>query len=140
MVPLKNFDDLPIGIKDVDEQHERIMKYLEDLVYKIRNGTTQKINICELRKLNVTVDEHFYTEEYLLKKYNHPGLEKQQKEHSEIIEKFKKLYNLLQLNIITAFPEYLFTDLINTVKNHIIETDWVIFEDLKRYVQNTEAN
>ena len=137
---LESFDGLTVGIKDIDEQHERIMKYLEDLVYKIRNGTTQKINLCELRKLNVTVDEHFYTEEQLLKEYNHPALEKQQKEHNEMYEKFKKLYNLLQINIITAFPEQILNDTIDTVKKHITETDKITFEDIKRYEQNSKAN
>ncbi|MDY6820944.1 MAG: hemerythrin domain-containing protein [Deferribacterota bacterium] len=136
MAHLKNSNDFLIGIKDIDEQHERIMKYLEDTVFKIKNGTTKKLNLWRLRKLNVTVDEHFYTEEKLLKKYNHPALEKQMKEHSEIIEKFRKLYNLLDLNIVIALPEHILNDLIDTVKKHIIETDKTTFEDIKRYEQN----
>jgi hemerythrin-like metal-binding protein len=76
-----------------------------------------------LRKLNVIIDEHFYTEENLLKEYNYPYIEDHLKEHNEMSEKFRKLFNTVQSGLRSNTTEHLLDDLINYVKNHVMETD-----------------
>jgi hemerythrin-like metal-binding protein len=123
MDDLESSEDLLVGVREVDEQHLRILICLEGLNSKIKKRSAPETNLYELRKLNVVIDEHFYTEEHLLKEYNYPYIEDHLKEHNEMSEKFRKLYNTVHSGLPTNATEHLLNDLINHVKKHVMETD-----------------
>ena len=118
---------LDIGIDIIDEQHNKILETLQQFVSNIKNGIAVEKIKHEFRKLNILVDEHLYTEENLLKKYNCQDYEEHLKEHTMMNEKLMKFYNLLQLDFVSGFPETVLNSLLDTIKNHVIEKDSNIF-------------
>ncbi len=68
-MPLLNWDErYSLGIKKVDKQHDEITKILNRL-YELLDSDKEKEILALLEKLNKTVDEHFETENQLMKKY-----------------------------------------------------------------------
>jgi hemerythrin len=118
---------LDIGIDIIDEQHNKILETLQQFVSNIKNGIAVEKIKHEFRKLNILVDEHLYTEENLLKKYNCQDYEEHLKEHTMMNEKLIKFYDLLQLDFVSGFPETILNSLLDTIKNHVIEKDSIIF-------------
>lgn len=118
---------LDIGIDVIDKQHNNILETLLRFVSNIKNGIAVEKIKHEFRKLNILIDEHLYTEENLLKKYNSQDYEEHLKEHAMMNEKLMKFYSLLQLNFVSGFPETILNSLLDTIKNHIIEKDSNIF-------------
>ena len=112
-----------IGIDIIDGQHNHILKTLEHFISNIKSGIALEKIKYEFRKLNIFIDEHLYTEENLLKKYNCQDYEEHLNEHTKMNEKLMKFYSLLQLNFISGFPETFLNDLLDAIKHHIIETD-----------------
>ena len=119
--------NLNVGIDIIDKQHNNILETLLRFVSNIKNGIAVEKIKHEFRKLNILIDEHLYTEENLLKKYNCQDYEEHLKEHTMMNEKLMKFYNLLQLDFVSGFPETVLNSLLDTIKNHVIEKDSNIF-------------
>jgi hemerythrin len=112
-----------IGIDVLEEQHNHILKTLQYFISNIKSGIAVEKIKSEFRKLRILIDEHLYTEENLLKKYNCQDYEEHLNEHTKMNEKLIKFFSLLQLNFISGFPETFLNDLLDAIKQHIIQTD-----------------
>lgn len=131
---------LNIGIDIIDKQHNNVLEELQQFVSNVKNGITVEKMKDEFRKLTILIDEHLYTEENLMKKYNCQDYEEHQKEHAMMTEKLMKFYRLIQLNFISGFPETVLNSLLDTIKNHIIEKDSNIFNNRVNNRANSRAN
>jgi len=116
-------------------------KHYYNFVSNIKNGIAVEKIKHEFRKLNILIDEHLYTEENLLKKYNCQDYEEHLKEHTMMNEKLMKFYSLLQLDFVSGFPETVLNSLLDTIKNHVIEKDSKIFNNMvNNWINNRVIN
>ncbi len=85
-------DIYSVGIKIIDEQHEKLFKIGSDInetAYDY-DGDDQNDRICSLiEELVDYTNYHFTTEEDLFEKYNYPNAESHKEEHKEFIETLK---------------------------------------------------
>jgi hemerythrin len=70
-----------VGVKLLDEHHERIVRMINRLISD-RGATVRSETISELLDaLTKYASDHFRAEEQLLEKYGYPGLVRQKEEH-----------------------------------------------------------
>ena len=75
-------DEYSVGIGELDDQHKSLFNLLDKLSAAI--GDKDKLSLSYIvTSLEVYVVFHFTSEEHLLAKYGYPGLDKQEKEHTE---------------------------------------------------------
>ncbi len=86
--------DLELGIKVIDDQHKRIIDYINDLDIAIGSNDKQKIIDVANRVVSYTL-EHFSYEEALLRKANYMLTEP----HIKVHEHFKEDVGIMHQNV-----------------------------------------
>lgn len=121
------------GIKEIDEQHRKIINIINSYKKCISN---KNINIyykigSVLSFLTNYTSYHFDTEEEFLRSIKYPELEKQISMHRSFIQKLKKvLIKLKNKQSYTPIEFYYF--LMNWLNNHIINEDMKIASYVKQ--------
>ncbi|MBU1247236.1 MAG: bacteriohemerythrin [Proteobacteria bacterium] len=77
-------DDHKVGVKEVDEQHQKLFDMLNDLHQAAVNGSEQSVLAAILDEMIDYTVYHFKTEEDLYIKYNFPGYENHKKVHDAL--------------------------------------------------------
>ena len=80
-------DSLRIGIKDIDAQHQILVRMICDLHEAMRTGKGKAQVEQVVKGLEDYAVEHFGFEEGLMKKYKYPGYVHHRKEHDAFVEK-----------------------------------------------------
>ena len=115
-------DSYSVGIKKVDEQHKRIVGYLNDLYESMRAGKGQETLGTVLKDLVEYTKTHFATEESLMKLYKFPNFEEHKKKHEKMTEHVLKLNRKFVSGDLSS-PIQITNFLKGWLAKHILETD-----------------
>lgn len=122
-----------IGIRQLDDQHKKLIEIINSLYQAHQGGMGQALVSEVLDALVEYTEYHFSMEEDLQKQYKYPGLEDNHEEHREFISKIADLQQegrrgnlLLSLKTIDYLKDW-------TI-NHILGTD----KDFGEFVEGKE--
>ncbi|MFA6988770.1 MAG: hemerythrin family protein [Candidatus Gastranaerophilaceae bacterium] len=87
-------DEVITGIKDIDEQHKKIVEAINTLYRSIEENEDKDKIIELIESLDPYVNVHFDTEEKYMKQYHYPAA----LEHKEAHDSFKKIYVEIRYN------------------------------------------
>lgn len=85
MKAFKWCDDLSVGIEEVDEDHRRLIKCLDDLFTACHAGQGPQVLKKILACLMQYSREHFSHEEDVMRRLGYPGLEDHRAAHAELV-------------------------------------------------------
>ena len=110
-----------INIKEIDEEHKKQLEYLEKIdISIIKNASNEEISNL-LNDLYTVSQEHFESEEMLMKKYKFDGFENHKQTHQELLQKilvFKE-----EINKGTLDKSFITLILKEWLLKHIFEED-----------------
>jgi len=84
-------DDLRVGNKVIDREHEVLFSYINLLQKALESGTSAHVIEQVIHGLAEYTKTHFFVEEELMAAYDYPGYDSHKKAH----EMFKNKINLL---------------------------------------------
>ena len=118
-----------VGVKEIDEQHKKLVEMTRNLAFNIENLSQVEINTLLEELIHYTVF-HFDTEEkiYLT---DHVDFASHKNEHSIFIEKVSNLHHDIFNNKISVGKELLHF-LLSWLRNHILDIDKVFFQNLHK--------
>lgn len=125
-------DDLNIGVGVVDEQHQELVRRMNDFMTACTQQKGKEVIVNTLNFLASYVIQHFTDEEKLMAANNYPGLEAHRKEH----ERFVADVDALLEQVRNMGPSALTTiklnrTLVDWLLNHIQKLDQVFGAYLK---------
>ncbi|WP_294964763.1 bacteriohemerythrin [Sulfurimonas sp.] len=116
-------DGLSIGVKEVDDDHKKLLNIINNLSIAISNNETNNIIDNIFNELKEYTKIHFQREETFLKNHNHPRIKKHIHEHKTFIEKIPELKTKLTNSLNTEHAQEVSYFLTDWLFNHIIEED-----------------
>lgn len=115
-------DNLSVNIKEIDEQHKKLLGMLNELHEAMKVGRGKEVTEKTLSGLIAYVGTHFTNEEYLMEKHSYPGLLAHKGEHAKLTQQAKDVHQQFQQG-----KTVVNVDLLNFLKswlqNHILGTD-----------------
>lgn len=88
-------DELSVGIPEVNEDHKRFIKLVNDL----NNAIVGRKGVKEIRKqmqlLLEDAEQHFSHEERLFKQWNYPDADEHAEKHAELTKQLQAIMNEL---------------------------------------------
>lgn len=122
-MPILNWTpSLSVNIEIIDTQHQRMFELGNIFYRELYDGAEQTVLVEKLKELVEYSIMHFKTEEDLLKKANHPGLENHAKEHEQFIEELSVLNSRIMEGDLVISVEII-SFLRNSIINHIFVSD-----------------
>ncbi|MGM0443319.1 MAG: bacteriohemerythrin [Fibrobacterota bacterium] len=120
-----------VGVERFDEQHKRIIALINRLIEAEQNHISAEDISDTLDAMTRYSSEHFTYEEELLKEYDYPKLENQEREHKAFI---KKTVNFCMNTMVNKerVPEEMLSYLREWWINHILKEDM----EYKEYLTN----
>ena len=115
-------DNYSVGIKRIDEQHKKLVSYLNDLYESMSAGRGKAVLGGVLKDLVEYTKTHFVTEESLMALYNFPDLEEHKKKHGKMAEHVLNLNQKFVSGEISS-PIQITNFLKDWLAKHIMETD-----------------
>ena len=123
MEPVQWTEKFSVGVKELDQQHQQLIKMLNRLISTRETSDTHSETISDiLLAMTRYAQGHFKTEENLMKTYGYPGLEKQKQQHRAFRKKTVDLSTATTLGI-DAVPEALLAYLFDWLTHHILDED-----------------
>ena len=115
-------DRFNTGISDIDQQHRRLVGFLNDLYAAMHAGKGREALGKVLIDLLAYTRTHFATEEQLMAEHGFSGLEDHKTIHQKMAQKVKVLNRQFRSGQI-ANPIQITNFLKNWLTRHILETD-----------------
>ena len=115
-------NEFSVGVKEMDEQHKKLIGMINRLIEEQKILTEPKTIADLLTEMTDYAQVHFRAEEYLMAEYGYDHKTQQEKQHLAFIDKTIAFYSASDLgpNILsTALLDYLRTWLIG----HILKED-----------------
>jgi hemerythrin len=115
-------EELSCGLAEVDEQHQRLLRMLNELHEAMLRKEGQKIVGGILARMNDYTIYHFSCEEGLMSRSGYPDLEEHIAEHEDFIQqvhKFQRQFDLGKFGLCIDILRYLSSWLLN----HIMGSD-----------------
>jgi hemerythrin len=115
-------NNLSVGIAEIDGQHQRLVKLINDLNDAMKVGKGRDITGKILNELTSYTLTHFATEEKYFDKFNYPESDAHKEEHSKFVQKvsaFKKDFEESRVGITIPIMNFLS----DWLKNHIAVID-----------------
>lgn len=84
-------DDLRIGIAMVDDDHKKLIGFVNQLHRAMKDGGAATTVETLLNDLALYTEEHFAREEALMARHRYPGLEEEKAEHRTMVAQLKQL-------------------------------------------------
>ncbi len=130
MILIEWSDKLSVNISIIDEQHKKLISYLNELYTFMKAGKGREIVGETLNNLIDYTNFHFKTEEDFFNKFNYPDKIFHEQEHNEFINKVIKINNDYHNSKSSASITSLTTTAIEVsqflyhwISNHIMKTD-----------------
>lgn len=76
-----------VGYDKIDEQHQKLVGYINELHAAMLEGRGQEALVTILKKLVSYTQTHFAMEEKLMQQYNYPEYNKHKMEHEALVKK-----------------------------------------------------
>ena len=115
-------DSFSVGIKQIDDQHRKLLGLVNSLFDAMKEGKGKDIMGDILTDLITYTVFHFSTEEIYFKKYRYPDSSKHKQEHryltekaTDLKEKFDKGEAIITVEVMQFLKDWL--------NNHILRTD-----------------
>ena len=123
MEPVKWSEKFSVGVKEMDQQHQQLIKLLNRLIsatgtINLHSETTSQI----IMEMTLYAQMHFKAEERLMEAYSFPGLEDQKIQHNGFREKTVEFSTALADGV-EQTPEALLEYLVDWLTHHILEND-----------------
>ena len=115
-------DKYSVKIQKIDEQHQILIKIINEVFEAKTNGLDKKVTAGVLKKMTDYAQIHFKDEEGLMAGHGYPELEEHHVEHQFFINKVNDFYRGFSLDEDTLTEEMLYF-LKNWLLKHIMETD-----------------
>jgi hemerythrin len=123
MEPIQWSEEFSVGVEELDQQHQQLIKMLNRLLSKRETTDTHSETISDtLQMMTRYAHKHFKSEENLMKAYNYPGLEEHKKEHLAYRRKAGDFSTATILGI-ESVPEILIAYLFDWWTHHILDQD-----------------
>jgi hemerythrin len=110
------------GIAKIDDQHRRLVDYLNDLYTAMQSGQGRDALERVFKGLLAYTQQHFAAEEGLLKRYRYPDYEAHKAVHDKLTAHVQHLYAQFQAGAI-ASPIQITNFLKDWLQKHILGTD-----------------
>ncbi len=122
MEPIIWTDDFSVGVEQLDEQHKRLVAMINRLIANPA-ATTKSETVSELLSDMITyAQEHFGTEEALMRRCKAPNVDEHAAEHLEFWEKSVELCSAAMLGV-SVVPEAILQYLRDWLETHIFLSD-----------------
>ncbi len=115
-------DEYSVGIKKFDEQHKRIVGYLNELYEAMKGGKGKDALGEVLTGLLEYTRTHFLAEESLMKLYDYPGLDEHRMKHEKMANHVAVLAGKYKSGELTS-PIQITNFLKDWLGKHIMKTD-----------------
>jgi len=115
-------DEYAVGIKQIDEQHKRLVRLLNELNQAMADGKGREVMTGILSQLVDYTKGHFATEERLMQGYLYPGYAAHKLEHDQLTKTVLKFQQDVNSGKAVMSIEVL-DFLKNWLRNHILGTD-----------------
>ncbi|NOR26058.1 MAG: bacteriohemerythrin [Desulforhopalus sp.] len=115
-------DEFSVGVKEMDDQHKKLIGMVNKLISEQTSLTDQRTIADLLTEMTDYAQVHFRAEEYLMAEYDYDQKALQEEQHQAFIDKTIAFYSASDIgpNILsTALLDYLATWLIG----HILKED-----------------
>lgn len=115
-------DSYSVGVKEMDDQHVKLVEMINQLIDEQKQLTEQATIADLLTRMTDYAREHFRAEEYLMAEYGYENKERQVRSHEEFIAKTLEFMSASDAgpNVLSkALLEYLKSWLLN----HILTED-----------------
>jgi len=117
-------DQYSVGVANVDEQHKKLVGYLNDLFEALNVGKGKEILDSILDNMVEYTQYHFATEEKLMKLHGYPGYDDHKKKHDKLAEHVLDLKSQYAAgNIVKVSPIQIGIFLKDWLSKHIMGTD-----------------
>jgi hemerythrin len=125
-------DEYAINIKKIDEQHKKLVGYVNQLYQTMKSGNSNEVIGDILDGLVIYTVHHFQTEEKLMFKHGYSDYEYHKKQHEELEKKVKNFVEKYKKNE-ARLPIELADFLKNWLINHIGSSDKIMGKYLNTY-------
>ena len=116
-------EQFSVGVRELDQQHQQLIKLLNILISKQGTTNTHSETVSDtLMAMTRYAQTHFKTEERLMEAYGYPGLEDQKMQHRDFRKKTVGFSTATTFGI-DQVPEDLLTYINNWLVHHILEED-----------------
>lgn len=86
-------EKLEVGIKEIDNQHKKLIEVINNLNFSLENGEPQELVKILIKELVEYAGYHFKTEEEYFEKYGYSKSQEHIAEHVGFTEKIQRFYN-----------------------------------------------
>jgi len=112
-----------VGVRELDEQHQQLIKLLNLLILTQGTANTRSETISDtLMAMTRYAQAHFQAEEKLMEDYGFPGLEEQKIQHRDFRKKTVAFSTATYYGV-DQVPEALLEYLVEWWVHHILEDD-----------------
>jgi len=123
MEPVQWSEEFSVGVRDMDQQHQQLIKLLNRLIAIQGTLSPHTETVSDiLMEMTQHAQIHFKAEEQLMETYGYPGLEEQKKQHADFRKKTVD-YSAAAYNGVKQVPEALLIYLTDWWTHHILEED-----------------
>jgi len=122
MEPIVWTEEYSVGVEKIDEQHKKLIAMINRLIARPEVTTRSETISYLLTDMTRYAQEHFATEEALLRKYNYPLLEEHIAQHREFRKKTVDFCTATMLGA-SKVPETLLDYLHDWLLEHLLNSD-----------------
>jgi len=115
-------DNLSVNIKELDEQHKKLLALINELHEAMKSGRGKEVTEKTLGGLIQYVGTHFSTEERLMEKHSYPGFLAHKGEHAKLTKQATDIQSQFLQGKAVVNVE-LMNFLKSWLQNHILGTD-----------------
>ncbi len=115
-------DELSVDIKEVDEQHSRVVGFVNELQRAIKHQQGRAVSLDIIARLTEYTRTHFLFEENLMHVTNYPDSNKHRQQHQGLLNSVAALQKKLVEEDVPITEEHLYF-LKNWLSHHICESD-----------------
>lgn len=116
-------EDLSVGVAHVDQEHQELLRLLNDLADAVRSGRGKEVLDPTLAGLIDYTKGHFAREEQMLVANDYPDLAAHRQEHRDLIHKINDIQGRMKRGATQSLSLELLGILVAWLTQHIQETD-----------------
>ncbi len=135
-MPLVKWDsNLIVGIPEIDQQHQILIRIINDVYDSVSSGIENDVLDQSIRHLSDYAQVHFSSEHRLFEEFSYPQMEQHEVEHERFTSKVEELRNDVEL----AKPDLaikLISFLTEWLLAHINDSDQKYAAHIKAFDQN----
>ncbi len=118
-------DSLAINFREIDRQHQTLIRMINDLDDAMRQGQGKETLRAIIQKLIGYTKTHFQSEEAYFAEFEYPGTAEHKREHAEFVAKIKDFRNgfdsgklCLSIEVMDFLSDWLKTHIKGTDKQY----------------------